>query len=155
MGILAYVKNTFISGKSGLGSSVSLQEAPRGLQPINIDETIGVTQGGVDLASQKAVLEDVKYGGAASGVATRSFGGGTYILSVEATIPELKGVLYQVWLVGDGGIRSVDFMRGSGKSWSLTLRDVDKYSGYDGIWITLERTKEDNRPEEHVLEGTF
>jgi hypothetical protein len=136
------------------GSSVTLREAPRGLTPVAVDGQSDAVSGGVDLATQSASFSDVKYGGGASATATRSFGGGTYILNVSANLPDPVNTSYQVWLVGGGEIVPIDYMRGSGTSWSLSLRASDNYSNYDGIWITLERTKDD-LVEEHVLEGSF
>lgn len=136
-------------------ASVTLREAPRGLTPVAVDEdSTQVTQGGVNLASQSVTLTDVKYGGEAKATATRSFGGGVYSLNVDATLPDPVNTDYQVWLVGDGGATPIDYMRGSKTSWSLSLRDSDKYSAYDGIWITLERTR-DEIAEERVMEGSF
>ncbi|OGD88812.1 hypothetical protein A3I53_01735 [Candidatus Curtissbacteria bacterium RIFCSPLOWO2_02_FULL_40_13b] len=138
----------------GGGQDIVLQESPRNLSPVSVDDSESVTEGGVDLVTQTAALKDVKYGGDASGRASRSFGGGTYILSVDATLPDPKNTNYQVWLTDGTNVIPIDYMRGSKTSWSLSLRDTDKYSKYDGIWVTLERSK-DNKPEERVLEGSF
>lgn len=138
----------------GGGQDVVLQESPRNLSPVSADGSESVTEGGVDLVTQTAALKDVKYGGDASGKASRSFGGGTYILSVDATLPDPKNTYYQVWLVDGDTVIPIDYMSGSKTSWSLRLRNSDKYSKYDGIWVTLERTK-DAKSEERVLEGSF
>ena len=152
IGAVFFIKNNFVDTSVG-GTSVVLREAPRGLKPVEV-ENGGVTDGGVDLAINRATLRDVKYGGTARASATRSYGGGIYILSVDATLPDPVNTQYQVWLVGSGAVLPIDYMRGSKTSWSLSLRDTDKYSKYSGIWITLERTK-DEKPEEHVMEGSF
>ena len=153
VGLIFFVKNNFVNN-SVSGSSAALREAPRGLVPVKVKAN-GTFDGGVNLVTGRAVLRDVKYGGEAKATATRSYGGGVYILSVEATLPDPVNTNYQVWLVGaDGSVLSIDYMRGSKTSWSLSLRDSDKYSKYGGIWITLERTK-DSKPEEHVMEGSF
>ncbi len=150
-GIIYFVGNQFLAG--GGSSPIILQEAPRGLTPVDIGSS-GIAGGGVDLVTQSANLEDVKYGGEAKATATRSFGGGIYKLSVDATLPDPKNVNYQVWLVSGENVLPIDYMRGAKTSWSLSLRSDDKYSGYGGIWITLERSK-DEIPEEHVMEGSF
>ncbi|OGD92401.1 hypothetical protein A2697_00235 [Candidatus Curtissbacteria bacterium RIFCSPHIGHO2_01_FULL_41_44] len=147
-----FVKNQF-GGISSGGSSIALTEAPRGLKPVRVDNT-RITGEGINLTNQQARFRDVKYDGEGEATATRSFGGGVYILSVKATLPDPKNTYYQVWLANGDNIVPVDYMRGSKNTWSLTLRDKDKYSSYGGIWITLERTK-DEIPEEHVLEGSF
>lgn len=148
-----FVGNLFL-GKSVGGSNVILREAPRGLVPVIVGESDINVEGGVQLTSQTAVMRDVKYGGEATATVKRSFGGGIYILTVDATLPDPKNVNYQVWLVGSGKTVSIDYMRGAKTSWSLSLRDSDKYSSYRGVWITLERSK-DNIAEEHVMEGSF
>lgn len=153
VGIVIVINSKFSFG-SGSGSTVMLREAPRGLEPVGVERTTSVIDGGVELASQSATLTDVKYSGQASATAKRSFASGVYILNVEATLPDPKNTNYQVWLVGGGKIVPIDYMRGSKTKWSLSLRDINKYSEYDGIWITLERSKDD-LPEEHVLEGSF
>lgn len=150
--VIFFVKNNFLESSSG-GSSVVLKDAPRGLIPVAVDSG-GAADVGVDLQSKRISLRDVKYGGEARATASRSYGGGLYILSVDATLPDPVNTNYQVWLISDSGTLPIDYMRGTKTSWSLSLRDTDKYSKYGGIWITLERTK-DNKPEEHVMEGTF
>jgi len=149
-----YIAKSQVNFGAASGSSVTLQEVPRNLTPIVADGTQNITEGGVDLVTQHAAFTDVKYGGGAKATATRSFGGGTYILSVDATLPDPKNTYYEVWLVGGGSVIPIDFMSGSKTSWNLSFRSGDKYSKYSGIWITLERTK-DELPEENVLEGSF
>jgi len=135
-------------------SSVTLKEASRGLTPVALDgDHQELTKKAVDLTTQTAVLEDVKYGGEASAKATRSFGGGTFMLSVDATLPDPVNTNYQVWLAGGEEAIPIDYMRGEGTEWTLSVSS-DDYSNYDAIWITLERTKDD-LPEEHVMEGSF
>lgn len=149
-----FVFNNFFFGKNSVGgSAVVLRDAPFGLKPVGVSAAQTSVKGGVDLTTQTATFQDVK-GDGGSASATRSFGGGTYILNVSATLPDPKNTNYQVWLVGGGEMVPVDYMSGSKTSWSLTLRDSDKFSKYKGIWITLERTK-DSKPEEHILEGSF
>ena len=153
LGIIFILKFTGIGGV--IGSSSEIRDAPRGLIPVEVSSA-GVADKGVNLTTQKAVLSDVKYGGRAKGTATRSFGGGSYILSVEVTIPDSTGASWEVWLVDDSGSqREVDFMNCTKTSCSYILRDSDKYSNYNQIWITRELTKEDGAPEQHVLEGEW
>ncbi|MBI3283012.1 hypothetical protein HYZ70_02950 [Candidatus Curtissbacteria bacterium] len=158
---LAVILAAAALGKSKLnlgtssGSSVVVREAVRGLTPVALSgEHEELTEGAVDLVTQRAVLADVKYDGEARATAVRSFGGGTYILTVDATLPDPKNVSYQVWVTGGGEVVPIDYMRGEGTRWSLSVRTGDEFSLYDGIWITLERTK-DEIPEEHVMEGSF
>ncbi|MCR4324296.1 MAG: hypothetical protein NUV69_01265 [Candidatus Curtissbacteria bacterium] len=154
LGVFFAVTSTFNISTPG-GSAVVLREAPRGLTPVGgSSELSGVAEGGVELTKQTATLQDVEYGGEARGSATRSFGGGTYILTVSATLPDPTNNLYQVWLANGSQALPIDYMSGSKNSWSLSLRDTDKYSNYREIWITREITK-DSKPELHVLEGSF
>ena len=151
--ILYFAKSRLNFGQIGTGS-VILREAPRGLKPVVVDQTADLTEGGIQLSTQQSTFKDVRYGGQAKATASRSFGGGLYILSVDATLPDPNNTYYEVWLTGNGKVVPIDFMTGSKTSWSLRLRSNDKYSQYDGILITLERTK-DELPEEHILEGSF
>lgn len=153
--VVFYLARSQFSPRGEGSGDVILGEAPRGLTPVALsDNVLDVTEGGVDLITGSATLTDIKYGGEAKAVATRSYGGGIYKLSVDATLPDPKNVNYQVWLVSGENVLPIDYMRGLGTSWSLSLRSEDKYSGYGGIWITLERSK-DELPEEHVMEGSF
>lgn len=153
--VVFYLARSQFSPRGNGSGDVILGEAPRGLTPVALEGNLGdVTAGGVDLLTGSAAFVDVKYGGEAKAVATRSYGGGIYKLSLNATLPDPKNVNYQVWLVSGENVLPIDYMRGSGTSWSLSLSGKDKYSGYGGIWITLERNK-DELPEEHVMEGSF
>jgi len=154
--VLSFVKSRFNLGQSGSSASVTLQEASRGLTPVKLDDLESIVEGGVNLATQTANLVDVKYGGRASGTATRSFGVGSYSLSVDVVIPETKGGIFEVWLVGaQGELREVDFISCKDNACSYNLKDKDKYSNYSRIWVTKELTKEDGEPEQHVLEGQW
>ncbi len=137
----------------GGGQDLVLRDPPRNLTPVTV-EGGSVSDGGMALTKKTTTLKDVKYGGEAFGTASRSFGGGTYILSVNATLPDPKNTTYQVWLSDGDSMIPIDYMSGSKTSWSLRLRSTDKYSSYRSILVTLERTK-DNLPEERVLEGSF
>lgn len=154
IGAFYVVGNFLTSGSSGSGSGTVLREAPIGLVPVDVGASNVEVAEGVNLVTQTAVMRDVKYGGEATATVRRSFGGGLYILTIDATLPDPKNVSYQVWLVGGGEVVPVEYMRGSKTSWSLSLRDVDKFSSYKGVWITLERSKDDI-DEEHVMEGSF
>lgn len=156
VGAVIFLAKNLLGGgiyTAGAGA-VTLKDAPLGLVPVALGDTT-FAAGGTNLATQSITLTDVKYGGDAKGTARRSYGAGVYKLDVSATLPDPKNVAYVVWLVGESGTRLVDVMSGSKNSWSLSLSDTDKYSGYSGIWITLERDKADSIVEEHVMEGSF
>lgn len=149
--IVYFFSSTF--GSIGSGGNITLHDAPTNLKPVDTPGGVSA-EDGVNLKTEKASFKDVKFSGGASATATRAYGGGVYSLTVEANLPDPQNTYYQVWLIGGGSPLPIDYMRGSKTSWSLSLRDSDKYSKYRGIWITLERTK-DSLPEEHVLEGSF
>lgn len=142
------------SDTSSGGDSANLKDAPKGLKPVKLAEVVS-TGGGIDLSKNSATLSDVKYGGLASGTATRTFGDGSFSLSVSATLPDPKGDKYQVWLTNGSEVKNAGFMNGSGKSWSVVFRDKDIYSKFNEVWVTRELTTEGNQPETHVLEGSF
>lgn len=154
---LIYFAKTFVSSETSGGSaSVRLAEAPRGLTPVDVGETGKITEGGVDLKTENATLSLVKtLDIAAKASASRSSGGGNYILSVDATLPDPGANKYGVWLIDDNTPILIDYMNGSKNAWNLRIRDdSSKYVGLDEVWITLERTK-DEKVEEHVFEGSF
>lgn len=153
--VLVFVKSQTgtSSGNSSLNSSVILSEAPRGLTPVSIGDT-NISSAGVNLTTQTANMKIVRKEVTGSVKASRTYGAGTYSLSVTANIEDPKGAFYQVWLTDGTKLVPIDYMRGSGSSWSLDLSDTDKYSKLNKIWITLERGK-DNKPEEHIVEGSF
>ena len=152
--VLFLVKQKISSGSFIGGGSSELVDAQHGLTPVSVGAS-GITNGGVNLSSGSATFKDVKYGGQATATATRTFGAGSYSLSVNATLPNPSGDRYQVWLVNGGEIKDAGFMSGSGKSWRLVFNDSSKYSSYNTIWITREITTEGGKPEQHVLEGSF
>ncbi len=153
IGLLFIVKQKLTSGSFIGGSSAGLSDAPHGLTPVSVS---GVSNaGGVNLSSQTANLGPVKSGISGSATATRTYGDGSYNLTVNATLPNPHGDSYAVFLVGSGGPVFLDFMSGSGTSWSLNFNDKDKYSTLNRIWITEKITKEFKTPETHILEGSF
>jgi len=156
LGLVVFGVKTFLGGASGLGAdaSLTLTDAPFGLKPVSVGLATAAS-GGVNLTTQTINLKDVKYGGDASGTASRAYGAGVYKLDVRATMPDPKNVVYEVWLTGEAGPLVIDVMTGAKTSWSLSLSDTDKYSKYSGILITLQRNKATGIPEEHVMEGSF
>ena len=145
----------FFSASSVIsGQSVILRDAPTGLKPVEADSDTSVSDRGVTLTSQTARLANVAEGGG-SGTAKRTFGANTYSLDVDTNLPDPKGNNYGVWLSDGAEVLLVDYLRGSGSSWGYELKDKDKYSGFDQIWITLEITKNDTKPEKHILEGSW
>lgn len=157
--ILVLAVAAFARDKLNIGtasdSSISLHEAPRGLKPVKVeDDNADLLKQAADLKTESINFQDIRYNGRAKATAVRSYGGGIYILTVDATLPDPVNTNYQVWLAGGGEVVPIDFMNGSKTEWSLNVRAKDTYSNYDEIWITLERNKDD-LPEEHIMEGTF
>ena len=152
--ILTVGKLFFSAGGVISGQSVVLRDAPTGLKPVEADSDSSVSAEGVTLTLQTARLADVS-GGGGSGIAKRTFGAGTYSLDIDTNLPDPKGNNYGVWLSDGAEVLLVDYLRGSGNSWGYELKDKDQYSGFDQIWITLEITKNDTKPEKHILEGNW
>lgn len=142
-------------GTSSGGDSANLRDAPKGLVPVKINGGLVSTAGGINLTTNSATLSDVK-GGGFSGTATRTYGDGSYSLSVSATLPNPKGEFkYEVWLVGGSSIKEVGVMNGSGSSWSIVFNDKDTYSSYREVWVTRQLTTTIGKPENKVLVGNF
>ena len=152
--VLVIGKLFFSAGSVISGQSVVLRDAPTGLKPVEADSDNSVSDKGVTLTSQTARLVNVAEGGG-SGTAKRTFGANTYSLDVDTNLPDPKGNNYGVWLTDGAEVLLVDYLRGSGSSWGYELKDKDKYSGFDQIWITLGITKNDTKPEKHILEGSW
>lgn len=151
--VLLLVKQKISSGSFIGGGSVELMDAQHGLTPVSVGSVNNAA--GVNLTSQTATLASVKSGISGSATATRTYGDGTYNLSVSATLPNPHGNSYAVFLVGPDGPVFLDFMSGSATSWTLNFNDKDKYSTLNGIWVTEKITKEFKTPETHILEGSF
>src|SRR4030042_6852699 len=82
LGILVFIKFYSPFSKSLGDSSVVLKEAPRGLKPITAGGSEEINSEGVNLTSKNATFIDVRYKGAAKATAKRTYGAGTYLLSV-------------------------------------------------------------------------
>jgi hypothetical protein len=153
LGIVLY----YVGGDAGNGNSKVndvVADAPPNMMPVSLADQENISSGGVSLTTDTASMKDLRNEGASATV-TRAYGGGAYRLSVNANLPDPVNVNYAVWLVGDKGPILIDYMRGSGRNWSLGLSGTEsKYLGYNGVLITLERTK-DNKPEEKIMSGSF
>lgn len=143
-----------ISQVDSNGSSITLRDAPKGLTPVGVPGGFDVNKDAINLALESATFSNVS-GENARATATRKYGDGSYSLTVNATLPDPIGNVYQVWIVGKGEVNLAGNMRGSGNIWSVVFNDVDNYSDLDEIWITREITNNDGRAEKHILEGTF
>jgi len=141
---------------SGVGSGDGMvQNAPLGLTPVKVDGALVDVEGGIKLNSDKATFRNVG-NIKATATAERVYGGGSFTMTVDATFIGTQGHKYQVWLTDGETMADAGFLEGVGTSWATTFRDSDRgYSGLDGIWITDELTKEDNKAETKILEGSF
>lgn len=144
-----------VGGESIGGDGSTVRNAPAGLVPVKVDGAPVDTSSGSQLASGTINLKNVA--GSLGGTATagRVFGAGTYTLTVNATLPNPKGDRYQAWLSDGENAYDANFMEGSGTTWSTTFRNTEKYANFKQVWITREITTEDNKPEKHIMEGTF
>lgn len=142
------------TGFSGGGGSVILSAAPRGLTPVQLSDDAIVDAGG-NIARDTAVLKQVDFfDDAASGTVSRSFGGGVFVMTVDAKLADI-GDKYQLWLVSGDDFFDGGFLSGSDGAYSVTFRNSRNFSSYDDVWITRERTTEDGAPEQEVLVGNF
>ena len=132
---------------------ISISDAPSDLTAVTLADQEDITAGGVSLATETAAMKDLR--GGASATVKRSFGGGAYRLSVNAKLPDPVNVNYAVWLVKGNSAKLIDYMRGKGTNWSLSVSGKEaEFLPYYGVLITLERTK-DNKPEEKIMSGSF
>jgi hypothetical protein len=99
--------------------------------------------------------------GDGTGIATRNYENDTFIHVVLADLPQPKApYFYEGWLVrGQEGDENFDYistgkMRFAKGGFLLEFESSIDYLGYKGVVITQEE-KEDDIPEEHVLEGAF
>lgn len=142
-------------GGGASGDSESLHDAPAGLTPVEVSGAPVSVANGVNLSSDTITLKNVAGADGGTATATRVYGNGGYTLTVNATLPDPHANRYQVWLSDGTKVYDANFMEGSKTSWSDTFRDTDKYSKVKNIWITREITSEDNKPERHIMEGSF
>lgn len=153
LGIVLY----YVGGDAGNGTQKGdglVADAPPDLTPVSLAGQQNLAAAGVSLNSDTANMKDLRGDGASANI-VRSYGGGEYRLSVNANLPDPKNVNYAVWLVNDSRPLLIDYLRGSGTTWYLNIAGTEKkFLGYNQVWITLERTK-DNKPEEKIMSGSF
>lgn len=137
------------------GGDIVLRDAQHDLEPVDVVEGPVSVEGGINLASEKAAFKNVS-NIRASASAERVYGDGSFTMTVSATLKVVQGHRVQVWLTDGEKVADAGFMENSGDTWSTVFRDKDRgYSDMNGIWITDELTTEDNKPEAHILKGTF
>lgn len=103
--------------------------------------------------AEKLELKPVA-GKTGSGIATREIVGGKLVHTVMADLPELeKGTFYEGWIVGDTVVSTGKMVETKG-GWVLEYTGDASLINHDRVVITLE-TKDDKKPEVHVLEGVF
>lgn len=103
-------------------------------------------------------------GSAGKGIAYQRFTKGIFIHTINATLKKPPaGFFYEGWLVkGHPGSDDFKFIS-TGKLrleipsdlfWTLVFSNPIDYSEYKNVIITLEKD-DDQKPEKHILEGTF
>ncbi|MFC1710338.1 anti-sigma factor [Patescibacteria group bacterium] len=104
---------------------------------------------------EKAELKDIA-GKIATGIATRKFIDGKFTHTALVDLPDpAEGYFYEGWLAKeDGELVSTGKLRVAKGGYLLEFSSDVDYSDYSGVVITLE-SKDDGKPEEHVLEGSF
>ena len=109
---------------------------------------------------EKTELKDVTEG-TSTGIATRSYDGSIFTLTVLADLPDPEpGIVYEGWLVrGKAGhdnfkVVSTGVMQIAKGGYLLEFESDGDYTDFTGVVITLE-TVVDATPEKHILEGSF
>jgi len=139
-------------GKVGEEDKVQVEEVTR-----DLSRQLGVT---VPEDVERITLSDVS-GGSATGLATRKYESGVYEHTVLAALPDpLQGTFYEGWLVrgkeGDGNysVVSTGKMRISKSGYLLDFSSSKDLTDHPQVLVTLE-TRDDGKPEKHMLEGNF
>ena len=120
------------------------------------EESVLESQVGIEIPQniEKTKLADVS-GGEASGIATRKFEEGEFKHDVIANLPEPEaGQFYQGWLVKEEEAVPTGKMEQKKGGWVLSYTSGEDQSDYDRAVITLE-SKDDDQPEDKILEGKF
>ena len=99
-----------------------------------------------------SAVSDIK----GSGIATRKYESGNFIHMILADLPDPEpGTFYEGWLVkGDGTYIPTGKMMIAKGGYLLEFQYPTDLSSYNKIVVTLEKT-EDEKPEQHILEGSF
>jgi hypothetical protein len=98
-------------------------------------------------------------GNTGSGIATRTVDG-KYVHNVTAELADpATGKFYEGWIVVDSSdfISTGELVKESEGQWSLTYTSDSDLSNYKDVVITEETSANglDNKPEDHILEGSF
>ena len=103
---------------------------------------------------EKAKLTDVTGKGALA-IVSRKFTQGKYEYNLLASLPETEdGKFYQVWLSRQNDQISVGKLEEEKGGWILNFTTGEDKADYNRVTVTRE-TKDDNQPEEKILEGEF
>lgn len=139
-------------GEVGEGDKVQVEEVTR-----DLSRQLGVS---VPEDVERTALSDVS-GGSATGLATRKYESGRYEHTVLAALPDLsQGTFYEGWLVrgkegeGDYSVVSTGKLRVAKSGYLLDFSSSNDLTDHPQVVVTLE-TKDDGKPEKHMLEGSF
>jgi len=152
LGVVLY----YVGGDTGTTQNRNelIADAPTDLTPVSLAGQENLAANAVSLNPDTAKMKDLRDEDSSATV-VRSYGGGAYRLSVNANLPDPVNVNYAVWLTGTGNPWFVEYMRGSGRDWYVNIAGKEsELLKYDGVLISLERTK-DNKVEEKIMEGSF
>ena len=125
-----------------------------GSPKINIQDQ----QKAVEQSRETITLTDVS-GGSSSGTATRSFDGSNFLHTLSAQLPSLgSDQFYEGWLVStDVNPKVISTGRLNATQtgqYALVYTSGTNLFSHPQVIVTLE-TKDDGRPETHILEGSF
>ena len=115
-------------------------------------------QKAVEQSRETITLTDVT-GRSSSGTATRSFGGSNFLHTLSAQLPSPgAGQFYEGWLVSDDlepqVISTGKLNATQSGEYALVYTSGTNLFSHPQVIVTLE-TKDDGRPETHILEGSF
>lgn len=124
-------------------------------------------EGKVDIRKQQDLIEGSREsisladvaGGSSTGTATRSFDGTKFLHTVAAYLPPPgAGEFYEGWLVSEteapAFISTGRLGEVGGGQYALVFSSTRKLYAHNKVVVTLE-TRDDGRPETHILEGNF
>ncbi len=136
-----------LSDEAAMGEGIKIEE-----RASEFAKTMGIV---LPADVEKVTLEDVG-GGSGSGLATRKYSEDKFTHSVLAALEDpVSGSFYEGWLVSDSGdVVYTGKLRVAKGGWVLDFVSGVDLSDHDQVVVTRELV-DDQKPEAHVLEGSF
>ena len=148
LGFFLYQRSRQVENEGMIGdSAIAEEKANQLLDQLNIELPENL---------ERANLSDVS-GGDGTGIATRSYEDGSFEHSVIAGLPDPEaGTFYEGWLVREEPFDVVytGKLRIAKGGYILDYNSGADLSDHEQVIVTQE-TVDDQKPEQHVLEGSF